>query len=1021
MSPHPFVRHITRSSFHRIALSLAIGSCAVLSEEPLPDAGRLQSSPVLRHLVPNRMTPGASEGTQRTLSQMYLPTGFRAVAIASEPDVRQPVAFAFDSRGRLWVAEAFSYPQKQPEGKGLDDLVILEDSDGDGKFESRKVFATGLNLISGFEVGFGGVWVGAAPELLFIPDRNGDDVPDSRPQVLLEGFGYQDTHECLNSFLWGPDGWLYGNQGVFNYARIGKPGTSDERRVELRAGVWRYHPARHEFEVFAHGGSNPWGLDYDENGELFMTHCRSYWGRGLTTHVLQGGQFWNQSNANYPPYIVPDPPRDFPHFQNFLLASARYDHGAGGAGVKGSDAIYGGHSHVGTMIYLGDNWPDEYRGRLFTHNLGGHQINQQINTPLGSGFDTVHAGKDVFFCTDPQYVAIDLQYGPDGAVYVIDWHDRQHCHNPITERWDRANGRVYRLEHAGTFKPAKVDLSAMPAPELVRLMSHKNQWFPRTARRVLMERARSTPLEREDVAALRSLLASGASRTIRLNALLALHGIGSADPMWIGLLNDKDEMIRAWAVQLSLERGSISSPMLDRLITLARMDPSPVVRRYLASAAHRMTDKAAWEILEALASRPEDNQDRNIPFLLWHGLGPRMEKDVPRAMALAARTPNPQLADWIYWYAATLDPKSVNQIVSMLETSSGDTRRRWLAGLALAMSQRVSAAQPPDWKRVASILYASEDTRIRRETERLASVFGDTTTFLRLRQELEDSKIDRPTRIHAFDVLSRGPDSGSLPAFIKLLDDPFLRGRSLSILGRIDDASITPAILSRYQTFTPAEKTAAINALTSRATHAIPLLDAVAKNELKRDQLTAFHIRQLGQLQNLEINRRVTQTWGRILQTPAEKQIQINRLQKVFDEAPLWAYDGREGRKHFQRVCAACHKLGEDGNRIGPELTGAGNHGIRYYLENIIDPNAVIGTDFQMTTIETSKGEVLSGLLVSETAGSLVLRTLADQVVVAKSDVHRRDQSDKSLMPEGLLEALPEREQIELLKYLTTH
>lgn len=144
---------------------------------------------------------------------------------------------------------------------------------------------------------------------------------------MLDGFGFQDTHECLNSFLWGPDGWLYGNQGVFNTAHIGKPGTTQEKRVELRAGVWRYHPARHEFEIFAHGGSNPWGLDYDERGQILMTHCRSYWGRGCTTHVIQGGHFWNQANANHAPFIVANPPGDFPGFRNFLLASARYDHG----------------------------------------------------------------------------------------------------------------------------------------------------------------------------------------------------------------------------------------------------------------------------------------------------------------------------------------------------------------------------------------------------------------------------------------------------------------------------------------------------------------------------------------------------------------------------------------------------------------------------------------------------------------------------------------------------------------------
>src|ERR1044071_8909907 len=278
------------------------------AEDPLPDVGRLKTSPVLQHLKPNPMPGPPRSPAEETLTRMYLPEGFRAELVAAEPDIQQPVAFAFDERGRIWVAEAYSYPTRRPPGQGLDKIVILEDRDGDGRFETRKVFAEGLNLVSGIEVGHGGVWLGAAPELLFIPDRNHDDVPDGPPEVLLDGFGFQDTHECLNSFLWGPDGWLYGNQGVFNFAKIGPPGAPEAQRQELRAGVWRYHPVRRKFEVFAHGGSNPWGLDYDEHGQLFMTHCRSYWGRGLTTHVLQGGHFWNQANANYAPFIVADPP-----------------------------------------------------------------------------------------------------------------------------------------------------------------------------------------------------------------------------------------------------------------------------------------------------------------------------------------------------------------------------------------------------------------------------------------------------------------------------------------------------------------------------------------------------------------------------------------------------------------------------------------------------------------------------------------------------------------------------------------
>lgn len=274
------------------------------------------------------------------------------------------------------------------------------------------MFAEKLNLVSGLELGFGGVWVGAAPHLLFIPDGNHDDVPDGPPQVLLDGWGFQDTHETLNSFTWGPDGWLYGCHGVFSHALVGKPGTPAAERTPVRAAVWRYHPTRHTFEVFAAGGSNQWGLDFNSVGHLFMTHCRSFYGGGGTSYVVRNGHYWNQANNSFAPFISNRGPDFAPELKNYLLASARYDSGEGGAGKPGTTAVYGGHSHVGTMIYLGDNWPDTYRDHLFTHNLHGHQLNHQVNVRTGSAYETFHAGNDLLFAPDPTYMAVDINTVP---------------------------------------------------------------------------------------------------------------------------------------------------------------------------------------------------------------------------------------------------------------------------------------------------------------------------------------------------------------------------------------------------------------------------------------------------------------------------------------------------------------------------------------------------------------------------------------------------------------------------------
>ena len=224
-------------------------------------------------LPPMDPVPHAGLSPKAAAAAMTVPKGFSVKLAAAEPDVVRPIAFTLDDRGRLWVVEGHTYPLRAPEGQGQDRILILEDTNGDGRLDSRKVFIENLNLVSGIEVGFGGVWVGASPYLLFIPIKDGTDVPTGPPQVMLDGFGYEDTHETLNTFTWGPDGWLYGTHGVFTHSNVGKPGTPESERTKLDAGVWRFHPTKHTFEVFAEGTSNPWGLAFNDYGHAFVTAC----------------------------------------------------------------------------------------------------------------------------------------------------------------------------------------------------------------------------------------------------------------------------------------------------------------------------------------------------------------------------------------------------------------------------------------------------------------------------------------------------------------------------------------------------------------------------------------------------------------------------------------------------------------------------------------------------------------------------------------------------------------------------
>lgn len=979
---------------------------------------RSAANPVLQHLIPNTVTTDSAERGTETAAQMFVPPGFSVDVVIAEPQLHQPMAFTFDARGRLWVVEGHSYPQKRPEGEGLDRVLIFSDSDGDGRFEDRRLFAEGLNLVSGLEVGHGGVWIGAAPQLLFIPDKDGNDQPDSEPQVLLDGFGYADTHETLNSFMWGPDGWLYGNQGVFNSSMIGKPGALDHQRQALSAGVWRYHPTKHTFEVFAHGGSNQWGLDYDDFGQIFMTHCRSFWGKGSTTHVIQGGHFWNQVNSGHAPFISAVALPNLPAMKNFLLASARYDHGEGGAGKPGTDEVYGGHSHVGTMIYLGDNWPPEYRNHLFTHNLHGHQINHQINVREGGGYNTVHAGTDVLFCADRQYIGVDLQCGPDGAVYISDWYDPRHCHNPDTEQWDRGNGRLYRMKYHSTWEPVVVDYSSATDDALVDAQLYVNDWHVRTARLVLSERAARGTVSASAIQRLKSIAIEHKDTARRLRAVWALHGIGQLDGELIKkLFVDESEYVRAWTVQLAVE--SLPADAIAELLNgLAVNDESLFVQRYIASAIQRVPAELGWFLAERLSAREDTASDRELPQLLWYGIAQLLPHDLDRAFRLADTTSVPVLRDYILWYAAKLSPEGRATVVERLAKAEGDEQIRLLNLLDLAVRDMRGLPAPQAWPNLAEVFYDATQTDIRHPAESIGAAFGDERLYARMRRLLDDQVNDVATKRHAIAILASDASPENLSRFLKLLDTPELAPQIIPLLSRFNDDSVPEQLIQRLPNLQGNDNGTAMEVLCSRVTWADRVLDAITTGTLPKHQLTAYSARQMASLGNSPLNARLSKEWGMLGQTSEELRAEIETVATAYSTAPLWAYDANAGSLHFKKLCAQCHLPNQQNESLAPRLAGSGAKGVAYVAENIINPNAVIGRDYQARIVVTTEGRVLTGLIEKETDSSITVRTLTGSETVAKSDIEETTTSTNSFMPEGLLKTLNDRERIELFKYL---
>ena len=570
---------------------------------------------------------------QEAAKTMQVPKGFNVTLFAGEPDIKQPIAFCIDDRGRLWVAEANNYPDKKAGKK--DRIIILEDTDGDGRHDKRIVFYDQLEYVSGIEVGFGGVWVMSIPNFYFIPDANYDGVPDGEPVVLLDGFGtHANSHTIANGFAWGPDGWLYGTHGITNWSLPGKPGTPRAKRRRFEGGVWRYHPVRHVWEPFAIGTTNPWGIDWNEYGHAFVCNCVN----PHLFHIIQGAHYEPARNRPTGRFAYERIPTiaDHLHFTNTKTIRA-------GIGTPEEDAAGGGHAHSGTMIYLGDNWPAKYRGQVFMNNIHGRRINHDRLARKGSGYAASHA-PDVMRARDPWFVGVTLAYGPDGGVYVSDFSDTGECHH--TRNTQKHTGRIYKITF-GKPKPWKGDIGKLNILELVKLQSHPNEWFARHARRVLHERQANTSV-------LAKALKSNRSVPLRLRALWALRVTGNLDEKKLeGLLQDSSEHLRAWAIQLLCENRKPSEAARAEFARMAHEDKSPLVRLYLASAMQRLLLKQRMPVLAHLLAHTEDKDDQNLPLMYWYATEPVVAADRVSAVKLLTACQIPKVRQFITRRMAT--------------------------------------------------------------------------------------------------------------------------------------------------------------------------------------------------------------------------------------------------------------------------------------------------------------------------------------------------------------------------------
>lgn len=957
--------------------------------------------------------PPSAEESAKSFS---LPDGYGVSVWAAEPAVQNPIGMAWDPKGRMWVAENYTYGSRKVrfDMSLRDRVVVLADEDGDGKAETRTVFTDKLQMLTSVEVGHGGVWLMCPPNLLFIPDADGDLVPDGEPEVRLDGFdvGRGNYHNFANGLRWGPDGWLYGRCGHSCPGKPGVPGTPAELRAPIDGGVWRYHPQRKVVEVLAHGTVNPWGYDWDEHGELFFINTVI----GHLWHVIPGAHYRESgSGSSQNPLVYERLHQHADHFHYDV--NLPWNRSRAGA----ANGFGGGHAHVGMAIYQADHFPNSWRNKLLTWNQHGRRLNVERLEREGSGYAGRHE-PDVFLNSDEWFRGMEVSVGPDGAIYGLDWSDTGECHDHTGVH--RTSGRIYKFHYK---QNPVADLSALQkaADEPEAVLRNPNAWFARQWLRSLCER-RLTHHKKTIQACEKLLINQKEPASLRLRALWALHAMGLAKPE--SLLDDPNEHVRTWAVRLLTDQWPIDSlfgprknllptgdPKIEKkFVELARSDPSSLVRLALASSLQRLPVSSRGELAEALAGRAEDRQDHNLPAMVWYGITPLAESDPGALVGVARATKWRSLRSWIARSLsdqAKEQPEGLQALLSLImEQPTGSASL--LLGMEEAFRGIKKVETPENWSRVL------EKLGKRPAVLRLSALFGDEGAIDDFAELAMDKDLSFEIRREALQALIDSQSPKLRKPCMDLLADRELKLLAARALAKFEDPEIGKRLAAGYAGFREEDRAEVIGLLCGRSEWAETLLKEVEDGPIPKSAISAFHARQILALESPDLEKKLEKTWGQIRTTPEALVKRREDLEKELTSESLTKADLAKGRVLYERSCSSCHVMYGQGGKLGPDLTGSGRSNLDYILENVVYPSAVVSSDYQMTILRLQDGRILSGMELKRGRNSLVLRMPGSETIVEKSQVASRKVLPNSLMPAGLLDNLSKTERRDLVAYL---
>jgi putative heme-binding domain-containing protein len=957
--------------------------------------------------------------------------GLSIDTVLAEPEVKQPLYVDFDERGRMWVVQYIQYPNPaglevltwdnhlrkvfdavpppppfdRPEHqkfRGKDKITIHEDADGDGVFESHKTFLDGLNMCTSLAFDEDGVWVMHAPYLLFYPDRNHDDIPDGPPEVHLSGFGLEDTHSIANSLKWGPDGWLYGATGSTVTARVKvEQGNSGEVFPFFGQNIWRYDPKNHRFELFAEGGWNTFGVDFDSKGRLYSGTN----GNLQSVYFVQGG-YYQKSFGKHGPHTNP---YTFGHFFGLPIE--------------------------GEKVRLVHQWVLYESGAipsLSQHFVGSNSLANKVHAlriaPDGSTFKTVEIDPPVQ-TQDKWFRPVHTVIGPDGAIYLSDWYDARITHVDPRDNWDRERGRIYRLRDA-TRKPGyHLRMDRMDTEQLIASLSDQNQWVRSTARRLLRDRK-----DEVVVSLLQERLVNADARTA-LEALWTLGQMKQLDEATLlQSLKHPDPHVRLWSVRLMGDASqTLSSAIYEVIMKMAKADTHPEVISQLAASAQRLPSAQGYPLVQGLFQREEWLSDPYIPQQIWWALESQIRRQPEGILNLLETAEQ--------WQHGLLRETLLSRISRRLMAEQKEDSLSICAKLLI---------RAPDKDAVSALLQGMElalqgsrldvlppelDQALQTVTSRFGSDsawigfglrIGSQSAFDSARQIIAKPQYPGELRTAMINRLSELRDNQTVSVLLHLIEEETLaetlKLAAMNGLRRFDEDSIGDVLLEQLPMLNGNLLQTAQSVLAGRTEWATRLLMAVDQGKVSRESIPFDILITLQQRPNDRIKELIRSNWGNLRQPEAAIAQRISEV-----EVTLKQFEGNpfSGKELFDQTCGACHVLHGQGRPIGPELTGYDRGNLEFLLPAILDPNLAIREEFELVTVTLrpesckSEGALLTGFISGLEGGVMTLTDIAgNRSVISETDVIKRDHSSLSIMPEGLLDTMSQQQIADLFAYL---